>query len=49
MNRKSQQPLVGSVRGSDRRKLEVWFIYYASFLCDFVLGTRTVKLVAYEI
>ena len=39
---------IGSVMVSDTRELEAWFIYYASFLCDFVLG-RTVKLLAYEI
>jgi len=39
---------IGSVMVSDTRELGAWFIYYASFLCHFVLG-RTVKLLAYEI
>jgi hypothetical protein len=29
---------IGSVMVSDTRELETWFIYYASFLCDFCFG-----------
>ena len=36
---------IGSVRVSDIRELEAWFIYYASVLCDFILG-KTFKLLA---